>query len=100
MNGPSEHPPPSPALPERVARLEVTCERILDELREIRNDMREMRAEMREMRAEMRAELREVRSEQSELRRTSAADFRILFGALMAVAVGVAGTMARAFGWI
>ena len=62
-------------LPERVARLEVTCERILDELRELRSEMR-------------------------DLRRTASSDFRILFSAIIAVALGLASVMANGFGWI
>jgi predicted phage-related endonuclease len=91
MNSPSDHPPPS--LPERVTRVEVTCDHILEELRELRTDFRELRNEMRELRNEMRGELR-------DMRRAATTDFRILFGALIAVSVGLAGTMARAFGWI
>ncbi|MFD2365002.1 hypothetical protein [Pseudoduganella sp. GCM10020061] len=79
---------------------EVTCEHILEELRELRADMRELRNEMRELRNEMHAELRAMRSDMLDMRRASTTDFRILFGALIAVAVGLAGTMARAFGWI
>jgi hypothetical protein len=93
MNSPADPHPPSAGLSERVTRLEVTCERILDELRELRTDMREMRSEMRN-------ESREMRNESRELRRTATADFRILFGAIIAVALGLAGVMAGGFGWI
>ena len=62
-------------LPERVARLEVTCERILDELRELRSEMR-------------------------DLRRTATSVFRIMVSAIIAVALGLASVMANGFGWI
>ena len=75
MNSPSDRPSPSSMLPERVARLEVTCERILDELRELRSEMR-------------------------DLRRTASSDFRILFSANIAEALGLASVMANGVGWI
>ena len=71
----NSRPDPYAGLPDRVTRLEVTCERILDELRELRSEMREMR-------------------------RVATADFRILFGAIIAASLGLAGVMANGFGWI
>ena len=76
------------------------CEHILGEIRELRTDLRELRNEMREELREIRSDMREMRGDMREMRRASTTDFRILFGALIAVAVGLAGTMARAFGWI
>ena len=75
MNSPDYPHPDYSRLEERVARLEATCEYILEELREIKADMREMRRDM-------------------------VVDFRILFGAIIAVAVGLTGIMAKGFGWI
>lgn len=104
MNSPTDTQPHHADLPERVARLEVTCGHILEEMRGLRNDMQAMqnaiRSEMREARTELREFQNETRSEFKDVRRSATADFRILFGALIAVAIGLAGAMARGFGWI
>ncbi|EHM7312357.1 hypothetical protein KGY23_004187 [Salmonella enterica] len=59
----------------RVAKLESDVTHIDSTLQEMKGDMREMRRELR-------------------------SDFRILFGALITVAIGLAGIMARGFHWI
>ncbi|EHT2533898.1 hypothetical protein SDA59_004463 [Salmonella enterica] len=59
----------------RVAKLESDVTHIDSTLQEMKGDMREMRRDLR-------------------------SDFRILFGALITVAIGLAGIMARGFHWI
>ncbi|EAA8781304.1 hypothetical protein LEX56_002881 [Salmonella enterica] len=59
----------------RVAKLESDVTHIDSTLQEMKSDMREMRRDLR-------------------------SDFRILFGALITVAIGLAGIMARGFHWI
>ncbi|EDZ1351491.1 hypothetical protein VQZ33_002778 [Salmonella enterica] len=59
----------------RVAKLESDVAHIDSTLQEMKSDMREMRRDLR-------------------------SDFRILFGALITVAIGLAGIMARGFHWI
>jgi hypothetical protein len=59
----------------RVARLEASLSHIERDIGEIKTDIREGR--------------RDARS-----------DFRLLFGAIIAVALGLAGLMARGFGWL
>jgi len=59
----------------RVAKLESTCEHILRELSEMKADIRELRSDTKQ-------------------------DFRVLFGAIIFVALGLAGVMARGFGWL
>ncbi|EAA9053032.1 hypothetical protein AB654_23260 [Salmonella enterica] len=59
----------------RVAKLESDVAHIDSTLQEMKGDMREMRRDLR-------------------------SDFRILFGALITVAIGLAGIMARGFHWI
>ncbi|ECL8551445.1 hypothetical protein ACDX64_005156 [Salmonella enterica] len=59
----------------RVAKLESDVTHIDSTLQEMKSDMREMRWDLR-------------------------SDFRILFGALITVAIGLAGIMARGFHWI
>lgn len=43
--------------------------------------------------SEMKVDIREVKRDQRS-------DFRLLFGALIAVALGLAGLMAKGFGWL
>lgn len=43
--------------------------------------------------SEMKVDIREVKRDQRS-------DFRLLFGALIAVAIGLAGLMAKGFGWL
>ncbi|EAP9736358.1 hypothetical protein ACT497_003561 [Salmonella enterica subsp. enterica serovar Glostrup] len=59
----------------RVAKLESDVAHIDSTLQEMKGDMREMRRDLR-------------------------SDFRILFGALITVAIGLAGIMVRGFHWI
>lgn len=59
----------------RIAKVEATLEHVQRDLGELRSDVR-------------------------ELRRDARTDFRILFGALIAVALGLAGLMAKGFGWL
>lgn len=59
----------------RVAKLESTTEHILRELVEMKADIRELRGDAK-------------------------VDFRILFGALIAAALGLAAIMAHGFHWI
>jgi len=66
----------------RMAKLESDVAHIQSDVREIRQDLREIRQDFKEIRAEART------------------DFRVLFGALIAVAIGLSALMARGFGWI
>jgi len=63
----------------RVAKLEAAVEYIQRDISDIKTD------------------LKEVRGDVSSIRTT---DFRILFGAIIAVALGLAGIMAKGFGWL
>jgi len=59
----------------RVAKLESTTEYIQRDIAELKVDARELRQDLK-------------------------TDFRILFGAIIAVALGLAGLMAKGFGWL
>ena len=59
----------------RVAKLEAHIEHIQSDLTEIKSDVR-------------------------EIKRDARTDFRLLFGAIIFVALGLAGLMARGFHWI
>jgi len=59
----------------RIAKLESDVAHIQSDIREIKQDLREIRQEAR-------------------------TDFRVLFGSLIGVALGLATLMAKSFGWI
>lgn len=59
----------------RVAKLESDVEHMKNTLKEIKDDVR-------------------------EIKRDARSDFRILFGAIIAVALGLAGLMAKGFHWL
>jgi hypothetical protein len=67
--------PHDPGMEARVAKLEAHIEHIQGDLNEIKSDIR-------------------------EIKRDERADFRLLFGALIFVALGLAGLMAKGFHWI
>jgi hypothetical protein len=77
----------------RLTRLEVTVDHIQGDLRDLRSDLRDLRSEVRHFQSEVRTDLRVVR-DQSRL------DFRLLFGALISVALGMAALMAKGFHWL
>jgi len=58
----------------RVAKLEAAVEHMQSDIREIKDDLR-------------------------EIRRDARSDFRQLFGAIIVVAIGLAGLMAKGFHW-
>lgn len=60
---------------DRIAKLESDVENIKGTLSEMKQDIR-------------------------ELRNDAKSDFRVLFGALIAVALGLAGLMAKGFNWL
>lgn len=49
---------------------------------------------------EMKQDIRGVRQEIKEVRQDQRSDFPLLFGAIIAVALGLAGLMARGFHWL
>ncbi len=59
----------------RVAKLESHVEHIKSDIGEIKQDIRDLRSDLK-------------------------TDFRVLFGALIMAALGLAGLMATGFGWI
>jgi hypothetical protein len=67
--------PHDPGMEARVAKLEAHLEHIQSDLTEIKADIR-------------------------EIRRDARTDFRLLFGAIIFVALGLAGLMAKGFHWV
>ncbi|WP_312288828.1 hypothetical protein [Stutzerimonas nitrititolerans] len=68
-------PPGGDGVEARVAKLESHFEYIRRDLDDVKSDVRDIKKDMRE-------------------------DFRIMFGALVVVALGLAGMMAKGFGWL
>jgi len=46
------------------------------------------------------ADIRDIKSDLRDLKKEESRDFRILFAALIAVALGLAGLMAKGFHWL
>lgn len=70
-------------LPIKVAVLETNADRL-------QHDMNELKTEFREFRKEMRADIMAMRTH----------DFRLIFGAIITLAVGMAALVAKGFQWI
>ena len=85
------------SLDARVAKRASSVAHIQSDSAEINTDLRDMRAEHKSDLAQMRAE---QKSDIADLRTDQRQDFRILFAALSAVALGLAGLMAKGFGWL
>lgn len=77
----------------RVAKLESDVEYI-------KRDIQDIKTEIRQHRSENTEEFKSVRAEIKEVRELHHKDFRILFGALITVALGLAGLMAKGFNWL
>jgi hypothetical protein len=71
-----------PPVEARVARLEASVEHIQRDIAEIKADGRSMRQEI------------------AHLRDRVEADFRITWAGIMALGLGLAGLMAKGFGWL
>jgi hypothetical protein len=71
-----------PPLEPRVARLEIRMEHVERDIAEIKADMRSMRLTMDRLHDRMDN------------------DFRITWAGIIAVGVGLAGLMAKGFGWV
>ncbi|EIX9046435.1 TPA: hypothetical protein QHO11_000738 [Klebsiella oxytoca] len=50
--------------------------------------------------SDVKEDIKDVRNDIKDIRKDMKGDFRLTFGALIAVALGLAGIMARGFGWI
>lgn len=63
------------AMEARIAKLEAAVEYMQRDIRDLKDDMRALRKDL-------------------------STDFRILFGAIISVALGLAAIMAKGFGWL
>lgn len=73
--GEGQEPPDNGDMEARIAKLETAMEYVQRDLGEIKTDIRQIKDHAR-------------------------TDFRMLFGALIAVALGLAGLMAKGFHWL
>jgi len=76
---PAAGPPHDGGMEARVAKLEASMEHVQQDISELRSDVREIRGDIKGIRT---------------------TDFRLLFGAIIAVAVGLAAIMAHGFRWL
>ena len=72
-------PPYDDEMQARVTKLEAAVDYIQRDVKELREDVRTMRGEIHSIRT---------------------TDFRLVFGAIIAVALGLAGLMAKGFHWL
>lgn len=63
----------------RVAKLEASMDYVQRDISDLKSDVREIRKEIAGIRT---------------------TDFRLIFGAIIAVAIGLASIMAKGFGWL
>lgn len=70
----------------RVAKLEAAVEHIQSDVADLKADLRQFKSEMHDDMSAIRAEAR--------------SDFRYLLSALVVGALGLAGLMAKGFGWL
>lgn len=66
----------------RIARLEVAVEYLSRDVRDVKEELRAVKDELRAVRRDM------------------VNDFRLQFGALITVALGMAALMSKGFGWL
>jgi len=70
--------------------MEVRIGKLESDVEYIKRDVSELRADVRQLRD---VDIRELRSHQER-------DFRLLFGAIVFVALGITGMLAKLFGWL
>jgi len=62
--------------------------------------LEQIAASTKDVLSELRTDIRELRTDMRDLRQDQKSDFRLTFGALITVAIGLAGLMAHGFKWL
>lgn len=88
-----DEPPHDGGMEARVAKLEASVEYIQRDVAEIRSDLKSLDQAIRKFGGDVNGEFKAIRSE-------AKADFHKLFGALIVATLGLAGLMAKGFGWV
>lgn len=81
---------------QRLSKLEFSAEQLQKDVTEIKGDVKDFR---RETKADLTELRREIKAEFTGVRADMRTDFRLSFGASIAVAIGLASMMAKGFGW-
>ena len=81
----------------RLARVESDVEYIKRDVGEIKDDVKELK---KETKADFKEARKETKDDFKDVTKEIKDDFRITFGALILVAVSLAGMMAKGFGWL
>jgi len=67
----------------------------------LKTDVSVLKRDVQDVRQEVRQDFKEVRQDIKDVRKhQERRDFRLLFGTLIAVTLGLAGLMAKGFGWL
>jgi hypothetical protein len=77
----------------RVLNLESSVLRMAQSIGKLEANVSHIQKDLGEFKTEMKSELGKVRGRMDR-------DFRMLFGALISVALGLGGLMAKGFGWL
>lgn len=93
-------PPHDGGMEARVAKLESDMTHVLSALGDIRADGRSHRDGLTAFARDINGEFGKVNGEFGKVRHEMKVDFRLLFGALIAVALGLAGLIAKGFHWL
>ncbi|RRZ92829.1 hypothetical protein [Erwinia sp. 198] len=80
----------------RFTRIEMHIAWLRRDVNDIRNELRDIRGEIKDVRGEV----KDVRGEMKDIRKDMQTDFRLLFSALIGVALGLACIMAKGFHWL
>jgi hypothetical protein len=62
--------------------------------------LEEIAASTKQILSDIRAEMRDLRTDLRDMRQRQERDFRLLFGAIILVAIGLAGLIARTQHWL
>ena len=87
----------------RFVRVETHIDWLRHDVTEIRNELKDVRVEIKDVRSEIkdvRGEIKDVRDEIRDVRKDMRSDFRLMFSALIMVALGLSSIMAKGFHWL